>query len=497
METKTITQGRDGCKVSGAYKLIFPIRKDYYHIRNDGSETAYASVFSDSTDTSEDGVYDTSSGGVLSLKGHGSDTLYVSGKVTVMGTDSAIPPFKSAQRGGDGYDDVTATGNPVQLNGLQDSVPFSEIVVSCKNLTGNTIISTTGEPVIVTNTDNWSIEWTTGFGIRLSDVKVEMNKDYTVKYLQKSENGTDSMRIMIINSDTGNTVFEQNTANVLTGDEYTDNTFTFNSGTAKHIYIRFVRATSTGKATLSKMIQLEVGDIATDYEPPITGRELTLTASGKNLLKYPYAHTTRTSYGVTFTDNGDGSITATGTHDGSTNRAFFGFTSWWTTKEYTRLCLPKGKTIAFKIAGLSDMYSANLWIMSDAVSANVTKTVNALGSRAVIYTAEQDCYIACGIYGSVNSVGQAVDFTAYPQLELGDIATDYEPYHGSTVKITPDSNPYAVPNDIRQQDGLNVVSVSDGTLSVTGCKKDAVIKRIWKKLDELTTAIIVSNGDTE
>ena len=119
METKTITQGRDGCKVSGAYKLIFPIRKDYYHIRNDGTETAYASVFSDSTDTAEDGVYDIPSGGTLCIRSHGSDTLYVSGEVTVMGTASAVCPFKIGLRGGDGYADVTATGNPVQLDGLQ------------------------------------------------------------------------------------------------------------------------------------------------------------------------------------------------------------------------------------------------------------------------------------------------------------------------------------------------------------------------------------------
>ena len=102
MEVKKVTQGRDGCKVSGAYKLVWPIRKDYYHIRNDGTETAYASVFSDSTDTGEDGVYDIPSGGTLCIRSHGSDTLYVSGEVTVMGTASAVCPFKSAQRGGDG-----------------------------------------------------------------------------------------------------------------------------------------------------------------------------------------------------------------------------------------------------------------------------------------------------------------------------------------------------------------------------------------------------------
>lgn len=107
METKTITQGRDGCKVSGAYKLVWPIRKDYYHVRNDGSEAACASVFSDGTDTAEDGVYDIPSGGTLCIRSHGSDTLYVSGDVTVMGTASAVCPFKFAPVSGGGGGGLT------------------------------------------------------------------------------------------------------------------------------------------------------------------------------------------------------------------------------------------------------------------------------------------------------------------------------------------------------------------------------------------------------
>ena len=83
------------------------------------------------------------------------------------------------------------------------------------------------------------------------------------------------------------------------------------------------------------------------------------------------------------------------------------------------------------------------------------------------------------------------------QLEYGDTATDYEPYSGATYTITPDSNPYVIPNDIRQQDGLNNISVSAGTLSVTGVRKNAAIKRIWDEIDEIKTAIIVSNGESE
>ena len=82
------------------------------------------------------------------------------------------------------------------------------------------------------------------------------------------------------------------------------------------------------------------------------------------------------------------------------------------------------------------------------------------------------------------------------QLEYGDTATAYEPYHGSTTTITPTSNPYIIPNDIRQVDGLNNISVSEGEISVTGVRKNAAVKKIWDKIDELTTAIIVSNGET-
>lgn len=44
--------------------------------------------------------------------------------------------------------------------------------------------------------------------------------------------------------------------------------------------------------------------------------------TGKNLLPYPYSYTTRTSNGITFTDNGDGTIRANGT---STANAYFIF----------------------------------------------------------------------------------------------------------------------------------------------------------------------------
>ena len=84
------------------------------------------------------------------------------------------------------------------------------------------------------------------------------------------------------------------------------------------------------------------------------------------------------------------------------------------------------------------------------------------------------------------------DFKYALQLEIGDTATAYEPpitgreltvnVNGTDYTIIPDSNPYTVPNDIRQQDGLNVVSVSEGEISVTGVRKNAAVKKIWDKI---------------
>ena len=93
------------------------------------------------------------------------------------------------------------------------------------------------------------------------------------------------------------------------------------------------------------------------------------------------------------------------------------------------------------------------------------------------------------------------------QLEEGGTITSYEPpitgreltlnVNGTEYKITPDSNPYTVPADIRQLEGKNTLYIADSgaRLSVRYSKANAELKRIWDKLDELTTAIVVSSGE--
>lgn len=82
-------------------------------------------------------------------------------------------------------------------------------------------------------------------------------------------------------------------------------------------YIRIAlygHATSdgTGSATYTELM-LEESKEATEYVPYIEPTTATVTRCSKNIIPYPYSETTVTKNGITFTDNGDGSITINGT----------------------------------------------------------------------------------------------------------------------------------------------------------------------------------------
>ena len=48
---------------------------------------------------------------------------------------------------------------------------------------------------------------------------------------------------------------------------------------------------------------------------------MSLNLTGNNLIPYPYRHTTKTVNGLTFTDNGDGTIAVNGTSTATTGFA--------------------------------------------------------------------------------------------------------------------------------------------------------------------------------
>ena len=82
------------------------------------------------------------------------------------------------------------------------------------------------------------------------------------------------------------------------------------------------------------------------------------------------------------------------------------------------------------------------------------------------------------------------------QIEHGDTATDYERAGYTYLSITPDSDPYIIPNEIIQRDGINNIYCNSGNVVVNAVRTSPAIKKIWDKLDELTAAIVVSNSES-
>ena len=93
------------------------------------------------------------------------------------------------------------------------------------------------------------------------------------------------------------------------------------------------------------------------------------------------------------------------------------------------------------------------------------------------------------------------------QLEEGGTITSYEPpitgreltlnVNGTEYKITPDSNPYTVPTDIRQLEGRNTLYIADSgvQLTVTYAKTNPALSRVYKSIDALSTALVALGAE--
>jgi hypothetical protein len=163
--------------------------------------------------------------------------------------------------------------------------------------------------------------------------------------------------------------------------------------------------------------QIEKGVISTPYTPYIDVSTAKVSRIGKNLIPYPYNNTTKTMNGLTFTDNGDGSITVNGT---ATADAYFSLT----TKAKNQLYLHKGQTYTYKalpiIGSLSTMYA----YISESGDDGASWDIN--DSDRITFTATKSGY--CSAVFNIKKDYVANNLVFKPQLEVGAIATEYEPY---------------------------------------------------------------------
>ena len=155
-------------------------------------------------------------------------------------------------------------------------------------------------------------------------------------------------------------------------------------------------------------IQLEEGAATTEYEPY---SESYAGDKTKNLIPYPYYESTKTVNGITFTDNGDGTITVSGTPTASISY-YLGQVDVKPGEKYRLSGMDVGKNLAFILTGHS---------------ADGTK-LSQQNSRSISYTAEDNAaYVKIWIDRIKSNVEIPTNIVK-PQLELGTTATEYEPY---------------------------------------------------------------------
>lgn len=209
---------------------------------------------------------------------------------------------------------------------------------------------------------------------------------------------------------------------------------------------------SANTSATSQECQIEKGSTSTIYEPYeyLGPKTIKMGGNSKNLIQYPYTETTKTQKGITFTDNGDGTITVNGT---STGLATFtlGSVSLDNTKSYFLY----GKNT-----------SSNLPLRIQIGQAWRAEEGNGL---AISQVSSNTCTITLGVLK-----GSTFDnVIIYPQLEEGSVATDYELNTGikEVLKVKYNSKnliPYPYFSNTITNNGVTYTVNANGSIKVSG-----------------------------
>lgn len=176
---------------------------------------------------------------------------------------------------------------------------------------------------------------------------------------------------------------------------------------------------------------------------------------GKNLLKYPYIETTKTSQGITFTDNKDGSINVSGT---ATETAYYNL---YSNRDGKRLTLASG-TYKLVAKGRS---KCNVFTNNGVNSVKNEGTFTITDGHNDVW-----CFIEA-------PKGLALDETIYPMIQLASITDEsYEPYTGGIPSPSPD-----YPQEIKR--------VVNPTMKVCG-------KNLWDNFKTLSLGNVEQKNGT-
>ena len=185
---------------------------------------------------------------------------------------------------------------------------------------------------------------------------------------------------------------------------------------ALNIYMGVLEGNTVNNVTVYPM--LNEGETAKPFQPYFTDLKHayinSIKSTGRNLIPYPYKDTTKTESGITFTDNGDGSITANGT---ATGRAQFIVIANSSNK---KLIAGTYTISGCPIGGSNGGYG--VWsIVGKELGSGLTFT----------YDTESQFYINITI-----EEGTTVNNLVFkPMLNRGETALPYEPYTADTYQL--------------------------------------------------------------
>lgn len=177
----------------------------------------------------------------------------------------------------------------------------------------------------------------------------------------------------------------------------------------------FGKTTQNGTPTPDAPVPLEsVGD----------GGSVGVTVAGKNLIPYPYELTTQPINGITFTDNGDGTVTANGRATANAKLPLF---------VWKNAVFPAGKYIVSGCpsGGSYFTYRINFAFKDADGSVFIDSVDTGIGQSIMLNKTATKLYLTLLV-----NAGQTVSNLVFrPQIEIGSTATAYEPYNGQSLTV--------------------------------------------------------------
>lgn len=143
-----------------------------------------------------------------------------------------------------------------------------------------------------------------------------------------------------------------------------------------------------------------------------------LRSNNKNKIVYPFYHTTKTEDGITWTDNGDGSITANGT---ATGNALFRISAFVGAADHEYLEAGTYTLSGCPAGGSDSAYLMELFILDPVTNAN--EAIGRDYGEGFTFTLERGCKVRVNLNVMSGTTVSGIVFK--PQIEKGSAATAF------------------------------------------------------------------------